>query len=193
MLDKVRAHIQKHIELSDEEFDYFLSITRHRKIRRRQYVLQAGDICTYESYVIGGCLRVYYVDEKGQEHILQFAVEDWWIGDMHSFLNETPSKYNIDALEDTELLQLDKLSLEKLYKKVPQFERFFRIKIQNAYVQLQQRVVSSMSEPAEQRYIQFIEKYPYLEQRLPQHQVASYLGITPEFLSRIRKNLAMGK
>jgi CRP-like cAMP-binding protein len=190
MHQNIRKHIEKIIQLSDEGFDFFISLAKHRKIRKKQYLLQAGDICLYESYVISGCLRAYYVDEKGQEHILQFAVEDWWIGDMHSFINDTPANYNIDALEETELLQLDKVSLEKLYKKVPQFERFFRIKVQNAFINMQQRIVASMSETAEQRYLQFIEKYPYLEQRLPQHQVASYLGITPEFLSRVRKNLA---
>jgi len=179
--------------LSDEEFNHFISLAKQRKIRKKQYILQAGDVCRYESFVISGCLRAYYVDDKGQEHILQFAVEDWWIGDMHSFLTETPATYNIDALEESELLQLDKASLEKLYKLVPQFERFFRIKIQNAFIHLQQRIIASMSETAEQRYLQFIEKYAELEQRLPQHQVASYLGITPEFLSRIRKNLATGK
>jgi len=193
MHSQLRTHIERHIQLSEKEFDYFLSIGRHRKIRKRQYLLQAGDICLYESYVIHGCLREYYIDEKGQEHILQFAVEDWWIGDMHSFLTESPSVYNIDALEDTELLQIDKSSLETLYKHVPQFERFFRLKIQNAYIQLQKRVISSMSKPAEERYIEFIEKYPHLEQRLPQHQVASFLGITPEFLSRIRKNLSANR
>ncbi|MBS1599454.1 MAG: Crp/Fnr family transcriptional regulator [Bacteroidetes bacterium] len=193
MVANIRPHIEKHIRLTDEEFDYFISLTKHRKIRKRQYILQAGDVCLYESYVIGGCLRTYYVDDKGLEHILQFAIEDWWVGDILSFLSNTPAKYNIDALEDTELLQIDNSSIEKLYKKVPQFERFFRIKIQNAFIQLQQRIIASMSETAEQRYIHFVEKYPQLEQRLPQHQVASYLGITPEFLSRIRKNIATGK
>jgi len=193
MYELIRSHIAKYIQLSDEEFDHFISLSRHRKLRKKQYLVQAGEVCRYESFINSGCLRAYTVDDKGQEHIIQFAIEDWWISDMHSFLTETPATYNIDALEDTELLQLDKASLEKLYAAAPKFERFFRIMIQQAFIALQQRITVSMSDTAEKRYLHFINKYPKLEQRLTQLQVAAYLGITPEFLSRIRKNIATGR
>ena len=193
MYELIRSHIAKYIQLSDEEFDHFISLSKHRKLRKKQYLVQAGDVCRYESFINSGCLRAYALDDKGQEHVIQFAIEDWWISDMHSFLTETPATYNIDALEDSELLQLDKASLEKLYAAVPKFERFFRIMIQQAFIALQQRITVSMSDTAEKRYLHFINKYPKLEQRLTQLQVAAYLGITPEFLSRIRKNIAAGR
>lgn len=193
MYELIRSHIARYIDLTEDEFLFFTSLLKHHKIRRKQYLLQAGDLCRYESFVIKGCLRAYSVDDKGQEHVLQFAMEGWWIGDLHSFLTSMPSVYNIDAMEDSEVLQLDKDSLDKLYKTVPKFERFFRLIIQNAFIALQQRVSGTMSEKAEDRYNEFINKYPQLEQRIPQHQVASYLGITPEFLSRIRSNKASKK
>lgn len=193
MYERIRSHIFKHISLSEEEFNTFTSLLKYRKLKRRQYLLQAADICRYEAFVIKGCLRTYITDDKGQEHVLQFAIEDWWAGDLHSFLTGSPSAYNIEALEETELLLLDNDSLEKLYQLVPRFERYYRIIIQNAYIALQKRVLNSMSSIAEDRYLDFINKYPQLEQRLPQHQVAAYLGITPEFLSRIRSNRAARK
>ena len=186
MHELIKAHIARYIDLTDAEFNSFTSFLKHHKLRRKQYLLQAGDPCRYESFVIKGCLRTFSVDEKGQDHVLQFATEGWWAGDLHSFLTGAPSMYNIEALEETELLQLDKDSLEKLYKEIPKFERFFRLIIQNAFIALQQRVSGTMSEKAEDRYNDFINKYPDLEQRLPQRQLAAYLGITPEFLSRIR-------
>ncbi len=192
MYDLIQKHLEKYIHLTPEEFKHFISLARLRKLRKRQYLLQAGDVCRYESFVLKGCLRAYTVDDKGQEHIVQFAIEDWWIADLNSFFTQTPATYNIDALEDCELLQLDKPSHETLYKDLPQFERFFRIMIQNAFIALQQRVISGMSITAEKRYLQFVDKYPQLEQRLPQHQIAAYLGITPEFLSRVRKKRISG-
>jgi len=119
-----------------------------------------------------------------------FAVEDWWTGDLYSFLTQTPATFNIDALEDTEVLQISKPNLEKLYESVPKFERFFRFQFQNAFVAQQQRIMQSLSFTAEERYLHFINKYPQLEQRIPQKQVAAYLGITPEFLSMLRRKLA---
>lgn len=193
MYDLIKTHISRYISLTGEEFDFFTSLLKQRKLKRKQYLLQAGDVCRYESFVNKGCLRTYSVNEKGQEHVLFFAIEDWWTGDLHSFLSSTESVYHIEALEDCELLQLDHDSLERLYKEVPKFERFFRIVIQNAYVSLQKRVSTSLSDKAEERYVSFIQKYPQLEQRLPQHQLASYLGITPESLSRIRKQLSSKK
>lgn len=190
MYDLIPQHIAKHIQLTQEETDYFISILQIKRLRKKQYLVQEGDVCRYESFVNKGCLRAYHVDEKGQEHVAQFAIEDWWISDMYSFLTGTPARFNVDALEDSELLCIDKPSLEELYIQVPKFERFFRIILQNAFIAQQQRIIANMSKGAEERYLDFINRYPQLEQRVPQHQIASYLGITPESLSRIRKQLA---
>ena len=193
MYELISANINRYISLTDQEFNFFTSIIKHRKLKRKQYLLQAGDVCRFETFVNKGCLRTYSVNDKGQENVLQFSIEDWWTGDLHSFLTGKESIYNIEALEDCEMLQLDKASLEQLYITVPKFERFFRILMQNAYIALQKRISGSMGDKAEDRYVDFIQKYPQLEQRLPQHQVASYLGITPEFLSRIRRQLITKK
>ncbi len=190
MYELIRTNISRHISLTDEEFSFFTSILKHKKLKRKQYLLQAGDVCRFESFVNKGCLRTYSINDKGQENVLHFSIEDWWTGDLSSFFTGEESKYNVEALEDCELLQLDKASLEELYIRVPKFERFFRIIMQNAYIALQKRISGSMGDKAEDRYLDFIKKYPHLEQRLPQHQVASYLGITPEFLSRIRRQLS---
>ena len=193
MYELIRSNISRFITLTEDEFSVFTSSLKHRKLKRKQYLLQAGDICRYESFVIKGCLRTFSVDDKGQEHVLQFAIEDWWTGDLHSFFSETASQYNIEALEETEVLQIDNGSLEKLYVAVPKFERFFRILMQKSLIAFQKRVMNTIKEKAEDRYLEFINKYPQLEQRLPQHQLASYLGITPESLSRIRKQLSTKK
>jgi CRP-like cAMP-binding protein len=189
MYDLILQNISKHIQLTQEETDYFTSVLQIKRLRKKQYLIQEGVVSRYESFVNKGCLRSYYIDEKGQEHIAQFAIEGWWIGDMYSFLTSTPARLNVDALEDSELLCIDKPSLEELYLQIPKFERFFRIILQNAFIAHQQRIIANMSKSAEERYLDFIKRYPHLEQRVPQHQVASYLGITPESLSRIRKQL----
>lgn len=188
----LEAGLSRHIQLTDEEKELLWQAVTVRKYRKRQYVLQAGDVCRHENFVVSGCLRAYYIDDAGTEHIIMFAVEDWWTSDLLSFLTQTPSKLNIDALEDTEVLQIEHLALQTLYLKIPKLERFFRIMMQNAYIAQQQRILFNISKTAKERYLYFIEKYPKLEQRLPQHQIAAYLGITPEFLSQIRKQLSEG-
>jgi CRP-like cAMP-binding protein len=142
---------------------------------------------------LSGCLRAYYTDDRGIEHAVQFAIEDWWIGDMRSFMTETPAWLNIDALEDTEVLMISKESIDRLYVEIPAFERYFRIRIQNAFIAEQQRIGAGLSKSAEERYLEFIQKYPKMEQRIPQVHIASYLGITPEFLSTIRGKIARRK
>lgn len=187
MYNLILKNISRHIQLTRTEEDYFKSILKHRVLRKRQYLLQAGDVCRYENYIIKGCLRAYTVDNKGEEHIAMFGMEDWWISDLYSFLTETPATQHIDALEDTEVFSIEKKDLENLYKEVPKFDRLMRILLQNAFVANQNRILASISHTAEEQYVAFIQKYPSLEQRVPQHQIASYLGITPETISRIRK------
>lgn len=190
MHELILKNISRYIQLTTEEKDYFVSLIKERKVRRKQYLLQEGDICHHENFVIKGCLRTYYIDQKGQEHIVQFAVEDWWIGDMYSFLTQKPSKYNIDALEDSIVLSIEKKSMDELYVKVPKFEKFYRHLLQNAFIALQERIASNISETGEERYRQFQLKYSKIEERVPQRMIASFLGLTPESLSRIRRQFA---
>jgi len=188
MYDLILKNISRFITLTPEEEQYFTSLLKLKKIKKKGYLLQEGDISRHQYFVNKGCLRTYTIDEKGLEHIIQFAIEDWWTGDMFSFLTQTPARFTIDALEDSELLCLEKNALEELYVKIPKFERFFRHLLQNAFIALQERIVANLSQPADERYCTFITKYPDMEKRLPLKQIASYLGITPESLSRIRSN-----
>ncbi|MCB0517632.1 MAG: Crp/Fnr family transcriptional regulator [Lewinellaceae bacterium] len=193
MYESLLQHVSRRIRLDKAEEDFFISVIKHQKLRKKQFFTQAGEVCKYSGYVLKGCLRTYEVDKDGNEHILQFSIEDWWVGDLYSFFTGTPSRYFVDALEPTELALIDLASQELLYEKVPKFERYFRLLVQNAFVASQRRVVSAISKPAEERYLEFHKRYPTLEQRIPQHQIASYLGITPESLSRIRKQLSNRK
>jgi|SRR5687768_4050596 len=188
MYDLILKNISRFITLTPDEEQYFISLLKTKEIRKKEYLLQEGDVSRHQYFVNKGCLRTYTIDEKGLEHIIQFAIEDWWTGDMYSFLTQTPARFTIDALENSELLCLEKNALEELYTRIPKFERFFRHLLQNAFVALQERIVGSLSQPADERYCTFINKYPDMEKRLPLKQIASYLGITPESLSRIRGN-----
>ena len=193
MHETLLKNITSFIELTEKEKDYFLSLLVSKKLRKRQYHVQAGNICRFEAYIVKGCLRQYYVDDSGVEHTVSFSLEDWWVSDMYGFITGNPSLTNIEAVEECELLLIEKNDFEKLLFAIPKLERFFRIKLQRAFVSHQRRIIENMSMPAHQRYLNFIEQYPSLEQRLPQKLIASYLGITPESLSRIRKQIARGK
>jgi CRP-like cAMP-binding protein len=188
--DLILKNISKHITLDKKEAEFFVSILHFKQLKRKEFLLKAGEVCRTENFVTKGCLRTYTIDENGFEHILMFAIEDWWTGDLYSFPAEKPSSYFIDALEDTELLQISKTNLEQLYERVPKFERFYRIIFQNALITQHERINQNLSYTAEQRYIHFIEKYPKVEQRISQKHVATFLGITPEFLSILRKKLS---
>ena len=188
----ILQNISRYITLTGNEEEIFLSAFKLKKVRRHQFLGEAGEISLYQYFVLDGCLRLFYIDENGFEHNVQFAVEDWWIGDMASFLTQKPASLFVEVLEDGEVLQIDNHKMEDLYVKIPKLERFFRILIQNAFISFQQRLISTISKPAEERYLEFINKYPFFEQRLPQIHIASYLGITPEFLSKIRKKLLSG-
>lgn len=186
MYELILQNISRHIQLTPEETNYFTSLLKQRTLKKKQFLLHAGDVWRFEGFVTSGCLRTYEIDQKGQEHIIQFAFEDWWTGDMASFVTGQPANYTIDALEDSTVLLIEKSLLEQLYVKVPQFERFFRIILQNAFVAMQRRISSNLLLSGEERYHDFQARYPQFEQRLPLKQIAAYLGITPESLSRIR-------
>ena len=184
------ANVSRHIDLDSEETNFFLSLLQQKTIKRKTYLLQEGDICRFESFVTKGCLKMYSVDKNGTEHVVMFAIEDWWVGDLYSFLSESPTTFYIEALEDTYILQISKPDLDKLYEKVPKFERFFRIMFQKAFIAQQQRINMNLSANAQERYLTFLKKFPHLEQRLPQKQIAAYLGMTPEMVSIIRRKMS---
>jgi len=193
MFDLLYKKINEKITLTEEEFNLCKPLFSQRKLRKRQFILQEGDVCKYNIFVGKGLLRSYTIDEKGNEHILQFALEGWWTADLYSFFTGEPSLFNIEALEDSELLLITHPSWESLLEKVPAFERYFRILIQNSLIATQRRLIGSLSETAEQKYLKFVKAYPESIQRVPQHMIASYLGITRETLSRLRRDIASGK
>lgn len=193
MYDLLRKHILKRIELTDEEFNRCTTFFIPKKMRKHQFLLQEGEVCKFYAFVVNGCLRCYSVDDKGEEHIVQFAIEDWWISEPYSVLTGEPSEYNIDALEDSELLLLERGTEEKLLREIPKFERLFRLLLENRFVANQRRITAALSTSAEERYLSFLKTYPAIAQRVPQSHIASYLGITPQSLSRIRKELSEKK
>jgi CRP-like cAMP-binding protein len=193
MFSLLRAHIEKRVHLTDEEFNICTGFFIPRTIRKHQFLLNEGDVCRYFGYVNSGCLRIYTIDNKGAEHIIQFAIEDWWASDLNSFLSGLPANYNIEALHDSELLLLDKSTRDELLNACPKMERFFRILLEANYVATHKRVADSLSDSAEERYLKFIKTYPELYEKVPQHFIASYLGITPQSLSRIRKEMTSPK
>ena len=182
-------HIKKNIDIGDEETDLILAAFVRKNLKNKEFLLSEGHISSHMRFIGKGCLRSYYLNEDGNEHILQFGIKEWWINDLYSYLTQTPAKHFIQAIEPSVILQIHRDKLEELYRQVPALERFFRIKMQNAYVATQARTINSMSQPAKQRYLGFCQKYREIEQRVPQYMIASYLGITPEHLSTIRKNL----
>jgi CRP-like cAMP-binding protein len=185
-IEPLLNYFDRLIPLDKEEKKLIKQKFHSRLFRKKHYVLQEGDVCNQFYFVVRGCLRSYSIDEKGSEHILQFATENNWINDLGSFHSSSPSSLNIDALEDTVVLQISRDDLISLYKDAPKFDRIFRVLIENAYVRLQIRLLHNISSTAEERYQYFLEQYQHLSNRLSQVQIAGFLGVTPEFLSRLR-------
>jgi CRP-like cAMP-binding protein len=186
-------NISGYIYLNEKEKAFFVSLLKPMKLKRKQILLKEGEICRFSSFVINGCLRGFSVDENGFEHVLNFAPQNWWIADMYSLITQKPGVLNIEALEDTEILTLSKVNQEELYVKVPVFERFFRIIIENSLVTYQQRLLDNLSLTAEERYNNFCKRYPTLITRLPSKQIAAYIGVTPEFFSKMRHQMLKKK
>ena len=187
MSDLILKNIRKHILLTPTEEVHFKTFLKHRVLRKRYYLVQAGDLCRAEHFVTKGCFRAFATDKEGNDHNVMFAIEDWWISDMQSYLTGLPATLNIEALEDSEVIYIEKIDLDRIFEEIPAFNKFFRILLQNAFVSQQNRILSNISNTAEERYAAFIKKYANLEQRVPQHHIASYLGVSPETLSRIRR------
>lgn len=163
-----------------------MSLLQEKKLSRKEFLLHENTVCDLSDFVLSGCLRAYSVDKNGVEHILQFAPTDWWITDIFSILSGKPAHLNIDAIKDAEILILSKANQELLYQKVPKFERYFRILIENSLVASQQRVLDNMELSAKERFAKFCKTYPSLISSISQKQVAAYLDLTPEFLSKMR-------
>lgn len=178
------------LPLEDEEIKFVESTFKERTIKRRQFILQEGEVCAYNTFVAEGCFKMYFVDDNGKEHNLQFAIENWWIGDIGSFHTGNPSKLYIEAIENSVILQIKKEDQLKLFVDYPKFDRIFRTLAENAMVGLQHRTIQNISSTAEERYLDFAKRHPQFFNRISNVQIASYLGVTPEFLSAIRKKIA---
>ncbi|WP_212004030.1 Crp/Fnr family transcriptional regulator [Chitinophaga sp. HK235] len=184
--DQILNNINRHVLLTKEETDEFCSLLTVRRLKQKEYLLREGEVCIYENYVNKGCLRTFSLDKAGTETNFYFAIEDWWISDIHSRTYSVPSLCNIVAIEDAEVVQIAQTSLEEFLDKVPRLEHFFRILYQHSIAGHQLRLLQLLRLTAEERYLDFREKYPEFDKRIPQKQIASYLGLTPEFFSTVR-------
>jgi CRP/FNR family transcriptional regulator, anaerobic regulatory protein len=192
MFDRFRAFCERSASFSEEEFAYMQGLLLPKTFRKGEYLLREGEVAKFGVFVANGCLRSYTIDSKGKEHILQFAPEDWWIGNLESAMTGKPSAYFIDAIEDTDVLLQDQFSFQSMMK-LPGFSTAFREGIQKSASAKDKRILESLSASAEERYIAFLHKYPSIAQRVPQHMLASYLGVSPETLSRVRKQMSRKK
>jgi CRP-like cAMP-binding protein len=193
MIDVLFSHIQEKVMLSNEDKEAIKTFFVPKKLRKRQYLLQEGNVCKHLSFVAKGLLRSYNVDNGGDEHMSIFGWEGWWISDFQSFLSGEPAVFNIDAIEESELLMISRADYDALTLAVPIMDRYFRILYQNSLVTKERRLMSSITHSAEERYVQLAESNPQIIERIPQNLIASYLGLAPETLSRIRKNLVTRK
>lgn len=193
MFDLLKENIGKYIQLSEIEFQKLAESFVLKEFKKKEIVLQEGNHCLFEGFVVDGCFKVYFLTEDGVEQTLYFAVKEWWITDLDSFINNVPSTLNIEALENSKVLMISKEEKLHLYETIPAVEKLFRMMNQKSSIALQRRIFSLLSKTADKRYIEFLEKYPGLEQRLTQQQVSSYLGISHEFLSKIRKKITLAK
>ena len=181
--------LNEKVNFSDEEVNSIKTYLTPKKLRKKQYLLQEGDVCKFIAFVEKGVLRAYTIGEKCSEHIIQFALEGWLISDLYSFLMSVPATYNIDALEDSELVLISKQAHDELLKKLPKYETYIRLQLTGAYFSMQKRLTSILSLSLEERYTNLTAIYPDIIQRVPQHMIASYMGLTPETLSRVRKKM----
>lgn len=191
MYVQINKSISRYVTFSQEELDTFNSLLEYRKVPKKTIMLHEGEMCDFEAFVVKGCVRKYYIDPNGFEVILQFAIEDAWVGDISFSIYETqPSKIFIETMEDCEFLIFNPDTKEELFKKVPKFERAFRILLQRHLAITQNRLFNTISKTALEKYLEFLELYPTLSQRVAQHYIASYLGISAEFLSKVRAKIA---
>ncbi|WP_116788762.1 Crp/Fnr family transcriptional regulator [Flavobacterium psychrotrophum] len=187
MYELFQKYLDDKTTLTETESARICSFAIIKKLRKKQYLLQEGDIWKYDAFITKGCLRTYTVDEKGSEHVNSFSIENWWTGDRESLLSQQPSRYNIDAIEDSELILFTHDNFELLCNEIPAFNTMINTILQRSFIAAQNRIQAALSFTAEEKYLNFINKYPGFAIRIPQTMIASYLGMTPETLSRIRK------
>ncbi|TSJ42628.1 Crp/Fnr family transcriptional regulator [Mucilaginibacter corticis] len=187
-------HIEKMgVVLDNDEKAILQDLFKPKKFRKGQYILQQGDVVKYETIVTKGLTRTYSVSDKGQEHVIGFGPEEWWVGDLYSLFTGEPSAYNIDCLEETDVLQITRTGLDELCLRVPKMNIYYRDLYRNSVIAFNKRLHATLEKTAPERYAEFQEKYPQIEQRVPNHQIAAFLGITPQSLSRIRRQLVSPK
>ncbi len=189
-MKKLIEHLKKTIDINDSDLEIILSKFQSKSFYKNEEITSFGKTSKYFRFINHGLLRVYFIDNQAKEITVQIGTENTWIGDIHSFLTQTPSQYHINILEDTSISQIHKTDLETLFQQVPIMERFFRLKVQRAYISLQERTLHQLNKPAAQRYLEFKRKYGHIEPRVPQYMIASYLNISPEHLSKVRRSLA---
>lgn len=190
MFESINRQVLRNHSFTEEELRIFNSLLELRTVKKKTLLLQPGEICDFEAYIQKGCVRSYCIDPNGSEVVLQFAIEDWWISDINSFHEQTPSNIFIETLESCELLVITREAKELILQQIPAFERVFRLMVQRHLASVQNRLISTISMSAEEKYLDFMRRYPAIPKRVPQHLIASYLGISAEFLSKVRARLA---
>lgn len=186
----VIENLKNYVPFEKEELQKFFNIAKYQRFKKNEILVKKGEVVSPFIFIRKGCLMTYFTDDKGFHHVLQFGLDKWWTGDLDSFVTGNLSAYTIKAMTDTEVLIFDKESFETLCAKSPDFEKYFRMLFQNSLVSHQKRIIRNISYTAEEKYLTFVKNYPKLELLLPQKYIASYLGITPEFLSMLKKKLA---
>jgi CRP/FNR family transcriptional regulator len=185
------SHLRKHISINDEEIPVLLNYIHLVSVKKKAYLLEEGQACKSNYFVAEGCLRMFYINDKGTEQIIHFALENWWIADYMSLINQAPSQFYIQAIENSVIIAVNHHKEEELFKQLPQLERYFRIMMQRVYAAAQMRVKFFHDYTKEENYRQFIALFPKFAQRIPQYMLASYLGLTPEYLSELRKKTSL--
>ncbi len=183
---EILDHVARYVELSDSEIAAFTSILKITRVKKRQFIIQPGFVSEYRNYIVKGAVRVFYLDDAGKEHTVSIGIEDWFFTDFHSYLNRTPAEYYAEALEDSVIIQMKYDDVEELCGRIHALCQYFRLYIEKALSYSNQRVITNISKASEERYWEYVTKYPQIANRVPQYVLASYLGISPESISRIR-------
>jgi CRP-like cAMP-binding protein len=185
----ITTHIKHHVQATERDLQLFYAALNEISVAEGKFLLRPGTHVKHEYFVIKGCLKAYYLDKKGNKLVIQFAIENWWIGDFEAFYNHVPSRLYIEAIEDSQLLSINYDALQQLYKNAPVFERYFRILTTSAFISQRQRILSTLEKNTKERYLEFCASYPNIEDRVANYDIANYLGVTPENLSRVRRQL----